>query len=98
MSEEAERYICLDCWLDGEDSAEMSTLHPAYCVHFTPEYWVELGYERGWGDASLRGGWPRLEILRCEDAHGKTNFVILAPHVARRPVILKAEGFAWGMY
>ncbi len=67
-----------------------------YCVHFTPEYWEDQGFERDWGDAAVNN-WPHLEILRHWDG-GITMFVILAPHVTRGPVLIEGLGRAAGAY
>jgi hypothetical protein len=88
--------VCLDCWLHSQTGPEMAP-DGTYCVHFTPEYWAERGYKRHWGDAAVMN-WPHLEILRRETDDGGTEFVILAPHASRRPVILYGFGHAWGAY
>jgi len=88
--------ICLDCKLHSIGAA-LSSMHPDYCIHFTPEYWVEQGYERDWGDAAVMN-WPHLEILRQQTGQD-CRFVILAPHAQRRPVELYAsDPHAWGAY
>jgi hypothetical protein len=91
-----EQWICLDCRLDS-NGAVMSTIHPKYCAHFTPEFWMERGFERDWGDASVMN-WPHLEILRYQTSDGCT-FLVLAPHAQRRPVELySSDPRAWGAY
>jgi hypothetical protein len=86
--------ICLDCKLH-QTSATLSSSHPEYCVHFTPEFWAEQGYERDWGDAAVMN-WPYLEILRQQTAQD-CRFVVLAPHSQRRPVELyTSDPGAWG--
>lgn len=88
--------LCLDCNLHST-SAVLSSIHPDYCVHFTPEYWVEQGYERDWGDAAVMN-WPRLEILRQQTGQ-ECRFAVLAPHSQRRPVELySSDPHAWGVY
>lgn len=88
--------ICLDCNLHSTMPA-LSSIYPKYCVHFTPEHWVEQGYERDWGDAAVMN-WPDLEILRRQTAK-ECLFVVLAPHSQRRPVVLHAnDPHAWGSY
>lgn len=97
--EQGQVYICLDCRWHSQTGPELAP-GGKYCVHFTPEFWVACGYERGWGDAAVRN-WPHLEILRRyhkEGGKGETEFVILAPHATRRPVILDGFGRAWGSY
>jgi hypothetical protein len=88
--------ICLNCNLHSS-RVVLSSIHPSYCVHFTPEYWVDQGYERDWGDAAVMN-WPHLEILRQQTGQD-CRFVILAPHAQRRPVELYAsDPHAWGAY
>jgi hypothetical protein len=89
------RYICMDCAGDRTNGPEMAQ-DGRYCVHFTPEYWEDQGFERNWGDAAVKN-WPHLEILRHWDG-GMTMFVILAPHVTRGPVLIDCVGRAWGAY
>ena len=69
------RVVCLDCNVHSSH-AVLSSIHPDYCVHFTPEYWVGKGYERDWGDAAVMN-WPNLEILRKE-AGQDCEFLVLA--------------------
>jgi hypothetical protein len=68
-----------------------------FCRHFTPEYWVRKGFDRGWGDAAVMN-WPLLEVLRRQEA-SRTEFVLLAPYGTRRPVVLYSDDpRAWGAY
>lgn len=68
-----------------------------FCEHFTIEYWKNLGFEDSWGDAAVRN-YPHLTIMRWSD-ETDTKFLILAPYVARRPIILNAKDpNAWGSY
>lgn len=96
--------LCLDCaW---HKAAPLPTPIPDdfVCIHFRPDYWVEQGFKRNWGDAAV-GSWPKLEILRKEEG-GRVEYVILAPLVTRRPVRIYAdrneanEGrqWSWGSY
>lgn len=103
MSEEKrepKKYICLDCQFHDEDQ-EGDFPGGDYCQHFKPEYWEAQGYERRWGDAAVMN-WPHLEILKRvqfeETDHPKTEFVVLAPHAARRPVVIYCYGLAHGAY
>lgn len=89
-------HICIDCgWHQKEPS--MSKLHPGYCVHLTPEYWVEMGYERNWGDAAVMA-WPSLEILRKQQGT-RIEFLVLNADM-RRPVklYLDAHVSGWGAF
>ena len=93
---DTEQRICFDCRMNP-NSAVMSDIHSNYCVHFTPEYWMERGFERDWGDASVMN-WPYLEILRHQTTEG-CKFLVLAPHAQRRPVELyTSDPRAWGAY
>lgn len=92
---ENERYICIDCAWHSTNGPEMAP-DGRYCIHFTPEYWEADGFERNWGDAAVKN-WPHLEILRYRDGE-TTMFVILAPHVTRRPVLIECLGYASGTY
>ena len=96
MDEQQEQHICLDCGWHRKEP-EMSTQHPGYCVHFTPEYWQAQGWERNWGDAAV-GMWPVLEILR-KATGTRVEFLVLCPAV-RRPVNLyfQASLSGWGSF
>jgi len=84
---------CLDCWSKSKDPN--ATLPDDFiCKHFQPEYWVNQGFVRNWGDAAVNN-FPHLEILRREIRRGEVEFVILAPYATRRPVILS---HGWGIY
>lgn len=93
--DENKQYICMDCAGDRTNGPEMAP-DGRYCVHFTPEHWEDQGFRRNWGDAAVKN-WPHLEILRYRDGE-TTIFVILAPHVTRRPVLIECLGYAWGAY
>lgn len=68
-----------------------------FCIHFTIEYWKDLGFEDSWGDAAVRN-YPHLTILHWADKTD-TKFLILAPYVTRRPIIIHAKDpYAWGSY
>jgi len=68
-----------------------------FCEHFTIEYWKNLGFEDTWGDAAVRN-YPHLTIMRWSDDKS-TKFLILAPYITRRPVLLNAlDPQAWGSY
>lgn len=90
------KHICIDCSLHRRREPE--DVEGEYCEHFMPDYWVEQGYQRNWGDAAVMM-WPQLEILRRSDEDG-TKFLILAPATGiRRPVIIYSEDKrAWGAF
>lgn len=73
------------------------------CDHWTPEYWVQLGFERNWGDAFVMT--EDFEILkkytydiRANGSSRSTEFVILCPQFLRRPLLISASGEAYGSY
>jgi hypothetical protein len=59
-----------------------------YCKHLTPEYWEQMGYQRGWRDAAVMA-FPHLEILRKDDKEN-TIFIILNGLI-RRPVTIRID-------
>jgi hypothetical protein len=91
----------IECWDCGMNDRRNSEIYEAmgkyYCRHFSPVYWVRRGYERGGGDAAVMN-WPHLEILRGETPDG-IEFLILAPHATRRPVVIEtSDPYAGGRY
>jgi len=89
-------FVCMDCTFHNPSSIPEPLTADYVCHHWQPEYWEKQGYQRHWGDAAV-SNWPELEILRKQNSQG-TVFIILAPRVLRRPVMLSCEGFAWGSY
>lgn len=107
--------ICIDCNWHHQHSKPIPGLTcradaghdgtpPAdfICEHFCPEFWMERGFFRNWGDAAVMN-WPHLEILRKDDEK-EVVYVILAPFITRRPVTIYAKKgetpgqFSWGSY
>ena len=88
--------VCMDCHAGDLAYPKDSQGRPApgfFCKHWTPEYWVTKGYERGWGDASVMN-WPVMEVLRLierNDSFQQVSFLILAPYALRRPLRIKAS-------
>lgn len=109
MDPNAPGAICIDCVVrDPELLRQANEGVPSghFCEHWRPEYWEARGYVRNWGDAAVMN-WPHMEILRREhrtDQMDEISFIILAPNLLRRPLLIDAHAGpdtrlrAWGAY
>jgi len=71
-----------------------------FCEHFTIEFWKEKGFEDSWGDAAIRN-YPHLTILRkiTSRKNGcKTELILLAPYITRRPVMFWCDNYIISSY
>lgn len=84
MEDGAQQRVCIDCQYH-QPQPSLSREHPGYCVHLTPDYWADQGWERNWGDAAVMA-WPTLEILKRRQSD-RIEYLILNGEL-RRPVRL----------
>jgi hypothetical protein len=94
------KFVCMDCTFHHCSTVEELQTIPVggYCKHFTPEWWVEQGYVRYWGDAAVNA-FPILEILRKE-TETNTKYLIIQPQLRRTVEIFvdKKTGYSWGSF
>lgn len=115
MNNKVLRIRCLDCSFqenvslypcsisfakeDG-DGSQREWNEVQVCQCWTPEHWVEKGFERGWARAAGKDLTDGVEVLRKMSDY-EVRYVILAPLCLDRPMTFFAQGevkYSWGNY